>query len=451
MKNPMNKVSHSDQGSVIPFFVIMLIALLAFSGLALDGGYVFVQRARLQQVADSTALACVINPSTLPCPTSGGNIYPLTNPYNFTIAIQNPGDTSLCPNPSTQNKCASAKATATWNTFLLGVVGINTVTLSATAIAGMTGQNPCMIALGTSGVGISVTGSGALTTVNCGIGVNQTGTSISNVGSGSITANSIKVMGSVSNVGSGTISPTTLVTIPATDPFASEPIPAFTPPPPGTCTQSTLLSYSGGTAHTVPAGNYCGGVSNAGSGGITLNPGYYNGISTSGSASVTFNPGNYVIYGSGLSVVGSGPVSMGAGNYVIYGGGASFTGSGNVSGSNIVIYNSGSSTYPAGSIDATGSGGFNLSAPTTGADAGMLVFQPASNTNAINIVGSSSSTLNGNIYAPSAAVNLTGSAGATLPIGNIISNNIVLTGSGTISVTNAYNPNTSSSKPSLLQ
>jgi hypothetical protein len=142
---------------------------------------------------------------------------------------------------------------------------------------------------------------------------------------------------------------------------------------------------------------------------------------------------------------------MGAGNYVIYGGGASFTGSGNVSGSNIVIYNSGSSTYPAGSIDATGSGGFNLSAPTTGADAGMLVFQPASNTNAINIVGSSSSTLNGNIYAPSAAVNLTGSAGATLPIGNIISNNIVLTGSGTISVTNAYNPNTSSSKPSLLQ
>jgi Flp pilus assembly protein TadG len=442
---------NSKKGSVLVLFALILIVLLAFAGFAIDGGYLYLQRTRLQQVADSSALACVINPSSDQCPTSGGNVYPLTNPYNFTVTINNPGDSSLCPNPNTQSKCASATATTTWNTFFIGVIGIKSLTLNATAIAGMTGANPCMIALGSTGIGISLTGSGALTTVNCGISVNQTGTSISNVGSGSITATPIKVMGSVSNVGSGTISPTTNVTVAATDPFASEPVPSFTPPPPSTCTQSTLLNYVGGTAHTIPAGNYCGGVSNVGSGNITLNPGYYNGISTNGSATVTFNPGNYVIYGSGLNLNGSGPTTMGSGNYVIYGGGAAFTGSGNVSGSNILIYNTGNSTWPAGSINATGSGGFNLSAATTGADAGMLIFQPASNSSSINIVGSGSSTFSGNIYAPTSTVTLTGSAGATLPVGNIISNNVVITGSGTISVTNAYNQNTTSGKPALLQ
>lgn len=447
----MSESRNNERGSTIVLFAMMLIILLAFAGMAIDGGFMFLQRARLQQVADSTALACVTNPSDIPCPTSGGNIYPLTNPYNFTMTISNPGDNSLCPIPNSQSKCASATASVTWNTFFLEVVGINNLTMQMSAIAGMVGQNSCMVALGTSGTGISLTGSGSITTVNCGIGVNQTGVSISNVGSGSITANSIKVMGSVNNVGSGTISPTTHVTNPATDPFASEPAPVFTPPPPGSCTQLTLLSYSGATSHIVPAGNYCGGVSNSGSGSITLNPGYYNGISTNGSASVTFNPGNYVIYGTGINVNGSGPVNLGSGTYVVYGGGVDFTGSGNVSGTSVLIYNTGNATYPPASINATGSGGFNLSAPTTGPDAGMLFFQPASNSNAISIVGSGSSTLSGNIYAPTASVNLTGSAGATLPIGNIISNNISLTGSGTISVTNAFNSSAVTAHPALLK
>ena len=447
----MSESRNNERGSTIVLFAMMLIILLAFAGMAIDGGFMFLQRARLQQVADSTALACVTNPSSIPCPTSGGNIYPLTNPYNFTMTISNPGDNSLCPIPNSQSKCASATASVTWNTFFLEVVGINNLTMQMSAIAGMVGQNSCMVTLGTSGTGIRLTGSGSIATVNCGISVNQTGVSISNVGSGPITANSIKVMGSVNNVGSGTISPTTHVTTPATDPFASEPAPVFTPPPPGSCTQLTLLSYSGAASHIVPAGNYCGGVSNSGSGSITLNPGYYNGISTNGSASVTFNPGNYVIYGTGINVNGSGPVNLGSGTYVVYGGGVDFTGSGNVSGTSVLIYNTGNATYPPASINATGSGGFNLSAPTTGPDAGMLFFQPASNNNAISVVGSGSSTLSGNIYAPTASVNLTGSAGATLPIGNIISNNISLTGSGAISVTNAFNSSAVTAHPALLK
>ena len=447
----MNGDWDKEQGSIIVFFAIILISVLAFAGMAIDGGYLFLQRAKLQNAADSSALACVTNPSSLPCPASGGNIYPLTNPENFTMVIQNPGDNSLCPDPTSQSKCARATAQTTWNTFFIQVVGINNLTIQASAIAGMVGQNACMETLGTSGTGISKTGSGNITTVNCGISVNQTGVSIRNTGSGDILSNSIQVRGSVNNVGSGIVSPTTQISAAVTDPFLSEPAPIFTPPPPGTCTQSTLLSYSGSVSHTVPAGNYCGGVSNTGTGNITLNPGYYNGVSTSGSARVTFNPGNYVIYGSGINVNGSGPVSLGSGTYVIYGGGADFTGSGNVSGNSVLIYNTGNATYPPAALNATGSGGFNLSGPTTGPNAGMLFFQSASNTNDINIVGSGSSTLSGNIYAPTAGVNLTGSAGATLPIGKIIANNITMTGSGAISVTNAFSSTTVAAHPALLQ
>ena len=449
----MNKpINNNERGAIVLVVALLMTLMIGFLGLVVDVSYAYLQKTRLQAVADAEALACAVNPSSAPCPASGGDVYPTVNPMGFTIVIQNPGDDSLCPIASTQSDCARATASTSWNTFFITLFGIKKINLSATATAGTINQNPCMLSLDGGGTGISITGSASISTINCGIGVNQTGTSISLVGSGSINASPINIMGSVNKVGSGTISPTTHIATAIADPFASEPTPVFSPPPPGSCTTSTQLSYSGSTAHVVPAGNYCGGVSNSGSGSITLNPGYYQGISTSGSGSVTFNPGNYVIYSSGLNLVGSGNVNFGTGSYVIYGGGVSLTGSGNVSGSEVTIFNSGNSTYPAGSLNATGSGGFNLSAPLNGPLQGMLFFQPASNANSVSIVGSSGSVFNGNLYMPTAPLSITGSAGAALPLGVIIAKNISMTGSGSITVTNQFTPTggSSSTKPVLV-
>ena len=441
---------NNENGSIALLTALLMLIMISFLGLAVDFGYAYLQRTRLQSVADAEALACVTNPSSAPCPLSGGDRYPIVNLYGFTIAIDNPGDDSLCPLPLTQDNCATATATVQWNTFFINLFGVNNLKLSASATAGMVGQNDCMETLGTSGAGIDQSGSGTISTVNCGISVNQTGVSINQTGSGNIISSSIKVRGSVRKVGSGTISKTTSISSPVVDQFSSVPAPVFTPPPPGTCAQINLVKYSG-TA-TAPSGNYCGGVSITGSGTVTLNPGYFKGISSSGSGTLKFNPGDYVIYGSGMDVSGSGPVTLGAGTYVVYGGGANFSGSGNVSGTSVLIYNSGNATYPPGALNATGSGGFNLSAPMTGPDAGMLFFQSANNTNDMNIKGSGNSTLNGNIYAPSAGVNLTGSSGTTLPIGKIVVKNINLSGSGNISVTNAFTPSggSNSTRPVLV-
>jgi Flp pilus assembly protein TadG len=446
-----NWTNNRERGAVAIIVAVLLTVMIGFLGLAIDVSYAYLQKTRLQAVADAEALACAVNPSSAPCPVSGGDVYPAVNPSGFTIAISNPGDSSLCPLPATQTDCAKATASSNWNTFFITLFGVKKINLSASATAGTINQNPCMLSLASPGAGITMTGSGAITTINCGIGVNQTGTSISMTGSGSITASPINVMGSVSKTGSGSISPVTKITTPIPDPFASNAAPAFTPPPPSSCTSSSKLTFSGSSSNTVPAGNYCGGVSNTGSGNITFNPGYYAGISNAGSGTVTFNPGNYVIYNTGLNVSGSANVTMGAGNYVVFGGGLSFTGSSSVAGSGITIYNSGNATYPAGSLSITGSGGFNLSAPLSGPQQGMLFFQPASNTNDVTITGSSSSVFNGNLYTPTAALTMTGSGGAALPFGAIIAKNITLTGSGAISVTNAFIPNGGgSTKPVLV-
>gem|GEM_PF-1598459 len=448
----MKKSHKREQGAIAIVIALCSVVLLGMIGIALDIGFVYLQKARAQQVADAEALACVINPSSSPCPASGTGLYPEVNSYNFTVQTTNPGDSSLCPLPSIQSKCAVANVTATWNTYFLPYFGIKTLSVGASATAGLTTSSPCMLAMGSSGIGIQLTGSGAVSATNCGITVNQTGTSIRLIGSGSITATPINVMGSVSKVGSGNISPTSHISTAASDPFAGVPPPSYSNPPPSTCTSTTLISYSGSLPHILPAGNYCGGVSNTGSGSLTLGPGYYNGISSNGSGTVTFTSGNYVIYGSGLNLTGSGNVSVGSGTYVIDGGGLGLTGSGNVSGTAVTFYNTGDASNPAGPLNVTGSGGFNLSAPTSGADQGMLFVQPASNSNPASIVGSGTSTFAGNIDIPSADLTLTGSGGANIPFGIIVANTITVTGSGAINVTNQYNPNptTSSGKPVLV-
>jgi len=448
----MSKLHSQQNGAISIVVAFLMILIIGFLGLSVDFGYAFLQKTRLQGVADSEALACAINPVNAICPNVGADVYPAVNPYNFIIKINNPGDSSLCPIPELQNKCTTATASTTWNTFFINLFGISSLTLSANATSGYASHNPCMLSLSDFGVGLELKGSASVNTINCGLSINQIGTSISLVGSGSITAFPINIMGQVSKSGSGFISTVTKVALPVVDPFLNQLPPTFLIPPPSSCISAHLLKYTGSNTVVVNSGNYCGGISKVGSGSITFNPGYYAGISTNGSGLVKFNPGNYVIYGGGLTLGGSGDVDFGTGSYVIYGGGVKITGSGNVLGNEITIYNSGNSIYPEGGFDITGSVGFNLSAPLSGTLQGILFFQPASNASPVNVAGSGGSILNGNLYLPTASLSISGSANATLPVGVIIASNIKINGSGNISVTNEFTPNggTSVSKPILV-
>jgi hypothetical protein len=53
----MFKIRHQERGQSLVLVVFMLIVLLVFAGLAIDGGMVFLERRRMQNAADAGALA----------------------------------------------------------------------------------------------------------------------------------------------------------------------------------------------------------------------------------------------------------------------------------------------------------------------------------------------------------------------------------------------------------
>jgi hypothetical protein len=141
-RQPLKEIVDPESGATLPFFALILVVLLGFAAFAVDFGFAYLRQAQLQSVADAEALACARTYSTC---TSGGDQFPLTNPYGFTVAITNP---VACPNTVTQNNCAQAVASTTWNTYFLPLFGINSLSLSKTAIAGKRAASDALVIRG---------------------------------------------------------------------------------------------------------------------------------------------------------------------------------------------------------------------------------------------------------------------------------------------------------------
>lgn len=159
----MTKSNNSERGSMVLIVALLMVVFVGFIGLAIDIGYAYLQRGRLQQVADSEALACAISPASSPCPSSGGDIYPAVNTYNFNITTVNPGDESLCLAANQQN-CVRATAQTTWNTFFINMFGVNSLNLSATAVAGRQNILPSCIV---TTADFSANGNNQVSLTNC--------------------------------------------------------------------------------------------------------------------------------------------------------------------------------------------------------------------------------------------------------------------------------------------
>ena len=105
---------------------------------------------------------------------------------------------------------------------------------------------------------------------------------------------------------------------------------------------------------------------------------------------------------------------MNSGLYIIEGGGFSVSGNASVSGSGRddlqrrqQVSQLRGGTY--GSITLSGNGSYNLSPPTTGTYAGILIFQSRDNTKALTFSGNASG-MTGTIYAPAAQLAESGNA-----------------------------------------
>jgi hypothetical protein len=214
-------------------------------------------------------------------------------------------------------------------------------------------------------------------------------TALSASGNAQVTAAAINVVGGVSASGNASFHPAPTTGVAA----VADPLAAL--PSPGT----TGLSNDGS-------------VKLSGNSRQALSPGIYSQISATGNAVLTMNPGTYIIEGGGFTV----------------------TGNASVSGSGVMIYNAGSN-YPGsggnfGGITLSGNGTFNLTAPTSGPYAGILIFQSRQNTRALSCSGNAMSGMGGVIYAQSALLSMSGNASLQNPldVGMLnLSGNVTLT------------------------
>jgi hypothetical protein len=209
-----------------------------------------------------------------------------------------------------------------------------------------------------------------------------------------LTASPIQVVGGYSKNGNVTLSPVTTGAAAATDPFAKMPLPAFSG-----CTFTNYAKSGNGDLVLAP-GTYCGGIA------ITGNHG------------VTFSPGVFVLYGGGLNLTGN--ISP-------------------ITGTDVTFYNSGNnSTYPYSSLSLSGNLTLNLSAPTTGNYAGMLLMQDPQNTQSATIVGNSGAIMAGNLYFPTSSLTMTGNSGTSIPMGSVVAQKVSITGNSKFNMTNIY-------------
>jgi hypothetical protein len=172
------------RGAVVILVAIGLILLFGVMGIAIDTGYAYLLKARLQNTADAAALACVIDPDAC----RRGEQHPDINPHGFSLTVMYP---YACPNPVQETGCARAVASYQWRTLFMGLLGSASASADAMAIAGRRAALPSCI---TTVSGMSINGTNMLTLNNCTADIggrldttNKSGIKVAEGTSGSIT------------------------------------------------------------------------------------------------------------------------------------------------------------------------------------------------------------------------------------------------------------------------
>ncbi|HLO77313.1 MAG TPA: hypothetical protein VK196_12735, partial [Magnetospirillum sp.] len=271
-------------------------------------------------------------------------------------------------------------------TLLLAALFLGDMSVGARAVAraGSPGD-ACILALErVESSAAEFTGSADIVLKDCGVKANSSSAQALTIsGSSSLTAQFVETVGGYEVSGSGRLVVNSAITnsIATEDPFRGLPNPAV-----GGCTQSGYRQN--GTA--------------------TLSPGVYcNGMNLGSQARVTLSPGVYVVNGGSLKING----------------GAQVTGTG------VTIFLTGSGGSYA-QVDMNGGAAVNLTAPSSGAYAGVLMFQdrnaPPGGDNKFN--GGSTMSLQGALYFPGQQVDFKGNTSNSGGCTRIVADTVTFTG-----------------------
>jgi len=385
-----------EAGQALVFVALGMVLLSAVLGLAVDIGYMRFLKRRIQTAADSAAIAAAaeINYGDV---TAAAKADAASNGFTdqangVTITVNNPPASG--PNQGVQGY-VEVLISKSQPTFFIRVVpgGSTSSTVTARAVGRLGNAKGCMYSLQSSlgGSGVTIHHGSVVNAQNCAIIDNGNLT----VHSGAtLTASAIGVGGTVSNFGSPvTPTPQTGMVL------ASDPLAYLAAPATGPCT--TLPTINSGTVQ-VFQGDYCA-------------------INVTGNGNVNFNPGTYVINGNGVPCNGGPPTT-----------GFCINTTGTVTGAGVTFYNTNNTA-----VTIHSAGSINLTAPASGAYAGILFFQDRSNSSGATVNGGNSPRFEGALYFPNFGATLTLNGIGTSPAIVVVAGSIVTTG-GTNGFSNSF-------------
>jgi Flp pilus assembly protein TadG len=378
-----------QRGGVAPLLAIAAVPLLVGTGAAVDFGRAQSAKAVMQAAVDATALAIVR------AKAENTAVPDATSFFNAAFSLSGVQTITVKSNVTSSNGGYTASLTAQGQlpTSFMGVIGYSQLTIGVNASAySSNNQAGCVMALNkTAASAISLGGSTTVNLSNCSLFSNSSSdTAVSVGGSASLTALSI---GAVGGVSAGTSNVTLTHGIQAhigaiSNPYADVTVPTFSG-----CTDTNVRVKS---ATTLSPGVYCNGISVNAGGALTLNPGIY-----------YIDRGNFSVNGGG-TVTGTGVT--------------------------LIFTSSTGMNYATATIN--GNASINLTAPSSGSTAGIVIFGDpnAPVGTAINLSGGSTQAFGGAIYAPTGAITYTGGASTSSSCTQIIGDTVTFTGNSSVAI-----------------
>lgn len=397
-------VWRDERGVTLVLTALMMAALLAITGLAVDAGWWYTLHRRNQSAADAAALSAAYELLN----NSGWTSTNLT-PFATGAAQQNgySGDTPDVTATSDRVEVVLHQPQSTW---FAALAGLNSVTISNRAVAQIvTLDKPCMYVLNpTAPQALSIIGSATLTATGCSICDNSDADDAVYMQGGhnaNIVADSLLIRGEMSETGSATPTlkhPAQFGFGQCTDPFASK----------------LTHSYLTADMPTKPA---CTKTGSTWSGNCVV-------AGTSISPGDTLSPDTQI---SGGLKIKNGTVDLSpGGNYWITdgdltldnGSGAGLTCSTCVNGtSGVTVIMTTASGNTVGGVNLASNANLNLTAPSSGPFAGMVLIQDSNdlpkNTkfNPVSVQANAAETLSGLVYFPQSAMDFQGTPVANGP------------------------------------
>jgi Flp pilus assembly protein TadG len=382
-----------ESGQSLVLFAFGFSIMLAFLALAVDVGMLFQAKRKLQIAADAAAIAAaqdyLFNQSTTTAKLVGKTA---SSANGYTDASGGVTVTMSVPPADGADAGANgdveAVVSAPVNTFFMGLMGTNSMTLKARAVAGApTNGSACIWLMNPNGVDLRLQGAYDIEAPACGIYANSTTSSAVSVTGGGGTVNAA-YLDAVGNSVPGHMTSPTPVTPnaqPRTSPWGNL---VGANPSTGTGCTTTVT-----TSNLTLTGNIAG----PGPGNVTC---YTKAVTLS---NVTIGTGSF----------GATPsqdvITTGAGT-LAFGSGVSISGTVKIYGGTIDIQ-SGTFNQPSNSL-------LSIVAPTSGTYNAIAIMQPATNTNQVQVqFGSNNQVLDGYIYAPGAEVYLQDNGGGVTATG----------------------------------